>query len=217
MHRTLTALGTTVLIGGSLLLSTAPAQAVEMPSCPPSMHLVMDPGSTSTGSCVPNPGPAPTAPIASGNNWSIWAGTPSYAPAPPPVQPPPHKPLPAPAIPEVPGQAIQVPTREAPPGSVVGGDNRTEPSWTPAGADPAAPVGETLQSQTPVEGQAPVQEQAPAMLAPAAATPATEAQAVDALRSATATAAEKSVALVIVKTRIDAVLSKALDNALTRR
>ena len=201
-----TALAAAVLLGGSVLLGTAPANAIDMPTCPPAMHLVMDPGSTNSGTCVADPAPPPTAPIASGNNWSIWAGTPSYAPGPPPVQPPPYKPLPAPAAPEVPGQVIQVPAGEARPGSVVAGGNRTGPNWSPEGTD--APSAETLQAVTPMAGQATVEEPAPAT--PVVVLPATEGQAVAALRSATATHAEKDAATAIVTAKITAVLDQAI-------
>lgn len=212
MHRALTVLGTSALLGASMLIGS-PAFAADMPGCPPGMHLVMT--SANTGNCEPDAAPAPTAPIVSGNNWSIWASQPSYAPGPPPVQPPAYKPLPAPAAPEVPGRVIQPPAGEARPGSAVAGSS-TGPNWSPTGAGAAragtgaATAGETLQSQTPVEGAAPVQEQAPAEAPPAVVMPATEAQAVNALRSATATAAEKTAAMEIVKARIDAVLTSAL-------
>jgi hypothetical protein len=208
MNRTLTALGTSALLGGSLLLGAVPAQAVDMPPCPPKTHLVMDPGSTVSGECVHDPQPAPTAPIASGNNWSIWAGTPTYASGPAPQAPP----APARQAAVTPPRAVQVPYGDAGPGSVAAGGSRSGPNWAPAAAvagTAEAPAGETLQSQTPVAGQAPVQVKTPA----ATVMPVTEVQAVAALRSGTATAAEKTAALVIVKARIDTVLSKALANA----
>lgn len=214
-----TALALSALLSGSLLLGVTPALAAPALACPATMHSV-DPATHGGANCEPNV--VPTEPLASGNNWSIWASQPTYAPGPPPVQPPPYKPLPAPAAPEVPNQVIQVPAGEARPGSVVAGGNAHGPNWAPAGSPAGAAAGETLQSVTPIAGQtaangeAPAEQQAPAA-APAIVLPTTEVQAVDALRSATATPAEKDAAKAIVKTKIDAVLDKAIEKVLSGR
>lgn len=216
MNRTLTALGTSVLLGGSLLLGTAPAHAVEMPPCPPKTHLVMDPGSTDTGECVHDPQPAPTAPIACSADGTtcIWGGTPRYANDPAPQAPPAQNPPPRAQAPANPAP-VQAASRSGAPVPDVYRAGQV-PAVAVAGTG-QAPAGETLQSQAPVEGQVPVQSQTSAKAAHAAAMPVTEVQAVDALRSATATPAQKKAALVIVKARIEAVLTEALDTALAHR
>lgn len=195
MKRILSAAGTTVLVGGSLLLGTGPATAVELPPCPPNHTMVVDASGTS-GTCVKNPTAPPTAPIACSPDGitCLWDGTPPRAPAPANVPaPPPYKPLPqapAPARPQV--AAPAAPARPALPGAA------------PAQAGtPARAMGvPAQQAATPAE--------VPAEAAPAIVLPATEAQAVDTLRSATATAPEKEAALAIVKAKVESVLELAL-------
>jgi hypothetical protein len=207
MKPILSALATAVLIGSSLLLGTGAATAVELPPCPPNHTMVVDASGT-VGTCVRNPAPPPTAPIACSpdGNTCLWNGTPPRGPAPANVPaPPPYKPLPqAPVAVKPPVAVPAAPAHNAVPGA--GPAQGSYQSGQPAG------TGTTVPAQ-----QAAAPADAPVGAAPAIVLPANEAQAVDALRSATATAAEKEAALAIVKTKINAVLDEAIGKALSNR
>jgi len=216
MKRTLSVLGTTALVGISLTFGAGPASAGTCPAgqgwnamgggagfCAP----VFSGGGTGSGSgsstVVGNGGnstgaapaaPAPQAPVF---NAPAPYKAPVYAPVPaqPRIQAPPvqnHAPAPVRA-PQAPA-AGYTPAYTAP-GTAV-------QNTQGVGANPAA--GAVAEA-----GAAPADVPADA---PAVVLPVTEARAVDALRSAAATAEQKSAALAVVTDRIGAVLDKALAN-----
>lgn len=226
MNRILASLGTTAILGSSLLFGAGAANAG---TCPAGQHWNEMGGGS--GFCSPDASGGGTG---ANGIYTAPGGTTAPAPQAPvfqnpnPYQAPVYGNAPAPAprsmqLPAAPGPAVQAPVTGNRPDNAPAAPLQG-PSWTPAGNGGPTTPAQTPQSITPVPGEAPVEGQKPAPAAapaeasasaPAAVLPTTEVQAVAALRSATATPAEKDAALAIVKSRIDAVLTSALDKALT--
>lgn len=187
---------------------------------------------TYDGGGQPNTGaPAPIQ-VPAYNN-PVW--TPGPIAAPPAYQPAPQAPAAVPAPVAVRPYVPAAPQAPVYTGTTGGNGYRPAatgqaPAFTPAGGGAAVTKNaqgvwvnpETgVAADAEVAAQASAAEAAPAeapaeapAAAPAVVIPTTEVQAVDALRSATATPAEKDAALAIVKSKIDAVLTTALDKAL---
>ena len=227
MKPILSALATAVLIAGSMLLGGGAAQAT---TCPAGYHF-NDVGN-GTGFCASNPtgGVGGGTGVSNGGGGGGSYGAPMAPPvkqapsapvyqAPPAYNPPPAYRAPAGNAP-VRGTAPQI---QAPPVQNHAPAPVRAPQAPAAGYTPAytAP-GETAVQHTQGVGANPVTgsvaeagavpADAPATAAPAIVLPANEAQAVDALRSAAATAEQKSAALAVVTGRIGAVLDKTLAN-----
>jgi hypothetical protein len=224
MKPILSALATAVLIGTSLLLGGGAAQAT---TCPAGYHF-NDIGN-GAGWCAPNPsgGVGGGSGTVNGGGGGGSYGAPMAPPvkqappapvyqAPPAYNPPPAYQAPAGNAP-VRGAAPQI---QAPPVQNHAPAPVRAPQAPAAGFTPAytAPGGTAVQNTqgvgaNPATGSAAEAGAAPADVpadAPAIVLPVTEAQAVDALRSATATAPEKDAALAIVKAKVESVLDLAL-------
>jgi hypothetical protein len=233
MKPILSALATAVLIAGSMFLGGGAAQAT---TCPVGYHF-NDIGN-GTGFCASNPSGGGTGgPMVfdGGGTGSGSYGEPMAPPvkqapsapvyqAPPAYNPPPAYRAPAGNAP-VRGTAPQI---QAPPVQNHAPAPVRAPQAPAAGYAPAytAPGGTAVQhtqgvGANPATGSVAeagaTPADVPATAAPAIVLPANEAQAVDALRSATATAPEKDAALAIVKTKINAVLDEAIGKALSNR
>lgn len=230
MKVTFGALASAALLGGSLFLGAGAAQAF---SCPAGQHVISmggvndcvpdASGGGTGGNIVYNGGGQPNAPAPAPIQVPAYKNTDLNAPnfGPPPVYVP-AQPAPAPAAPQNVPAAPVAGSYRAPAGGGTG------TFVAPGNGQPIArtPEGKWVNPETGVPAdpgavaQAEAAEAAPAEAAPAPAAkpavilPATEVQAVDALRSATATPAEKDAALVIVKAKIESVLDKAIDKAL---
>jgi hypothetical protein len=221
MKRTLTVLGTTALVGISLTFGAGPASASTCPAgqgwnamgggagfCAPvfsgggigsgsGSYTVVGNGGNSTGAAPA--APAPQAPVF---NAPAPYKAPVYAPV--PVQAPPAQPqIQAPRVQNHAPAPVRAP--QAPAGG-----------YTPAYTAPGTVVQNTQGvGANPATGAVAEAGAAPADVpadAPAVVLPVTEAQAVDALRSAAATAEQKFAALAVVTDRIGAALDKALAN-----
>jgi hypothetical protein len=222
MKRTLTVLGTTALVGISLTFGAGPASASTCPAgqgwnamgggagfCAP----VFSGGGTGGGiggnGSVDLGGGNTTVPQAPVFNAPAPYKAPVYAPVPagnapvrgtaPHIQAPPVQNH-APGAP-TPVRAPQAPAAGYAPAYTAPGGTAVQPTQG-VGANPA--TGAVAEA-----GAAPADVPADA---PAVVLPVTEAQAVDALRSAAATAEQKFAALAVVTDRIGAALDKALAN-----
>lgn len=221
MKRTLTVLGTAALIGGSLVLGAGPANAG---TCPAGQHwnemgggagfCSPDASGGGTGGSVTidlggtNP-PAPQAPAfpnPNGHQAPVYQAPPVRVPVPQQPAPPALAPVRVPA-PQAPASGY-APAYSAPGGSTV--QKNAQGVWVDPATGAVADAGLVAEAEA-----ASLDIEAPAA-APAAVLPVTEVQAVEVLRSVTATAPEKEAALAIVKARIDDVLGKALEQALAR-
>jgi hypothetical protein len=222
MKPILSALATAVLIAGSMFLGGGAAQAT---TCPAGYHF-NDIGN-GVGFCASNPSGGGTGgPIVfdggggGGSYGEPMAPPVKQAPSAPVYQAPPaYNPPPA-----YQGQTGNTPVRgttpqiQAPPVQNHAPAVGYAPAYTaPGGAavQPTQGVGANPATGSVAEaGATPADVPADA---PTIVLPANEAQAVDALRSATATAAEKDAALAIVKAKVESVLDEAIGKALSNR